>query len=228
VNSDALIHALCADLKPVRRLGSLTVRMLLWSGATLAYVAASSYAWGIRPDLSQALQRPAYMAENACLLLIFVLATRCWLQLGVPGVTRGWVTRALPISIYFVWALLVAVRWAPQAVGQAASLSGASCVYRMSGLTFAPALAAFSMLRNAAPLRPGWSGALALLSSSALAMLGTQVLCAKDDPRHVLLWHVAPVAVAAVLGVWLGNVVLSRGKLTLRGVLRNRQMGGQV
>jgi hypothetical protein len=68
----------------------------------------------------------------------------------------------------------------------------------------------FANLRRAAPLQPRYTGLLALLSTGALAALGTQLLCAKDDLLHVLLWHAGPLALTALLGVSLGDVLLRR------------------
>jgi hypothetical protein len=41
-------------------------------------------------------------------------------------------------------------------------------------------------------------------------MLGTQMLCMKDEARHVLMWHLGPVVAAAFLGVALGRLLLGR------------------
>jgi hypothetical protein len=153
--------------------------------------------------------------------VLFVLAARSASQLSVPGLERGGVTRSLPIVSWFVWVLLIAARWVPGTHAHVArsmvALAGLSCAWRMTWLALAPTLALIVMLRQAAPLKPGWTGLFALLSASSVAILGTQLLCAKDDARHILLWHVSPVVVAAMMGVCLGKWLLrERGRQQVR------------
>jgi hypothetical protein len=209
VNSDELIRSLATDLRRVRRLRDVEGRTLLWAAFALACVSIGTAVIGHRSDLSDRLRDPTYLVENGSLLLMFVVSARSAFQLSIPGMERGRVTRTLPVVGLLLWVSLIAVRLVPGA-SPPASQPGVMCVERMTGLALAPAVALLAMLRRAAPLRRGWAGVCALLAAGSLAMLGTQMLCMRDEPRHVFVWHVGPVVAAALVGAGLGKLFLSR------------------
>ena len=80
----------------------------------------------------------------------------------------------------------------------------------MLGLAFAPAATGLIMLRRAAPRQRGWVGLCTVLAACSLAMLGTQAVCARDAAGHVLVWHAAPVAAAALVGAAVSPRILRR------------------
>jgi hypothetical protein len=47
-----------------------------------------------------------------------------------------------------------------------------------------------------------------LLATSAVGVLGTNIICPNDRPLHVLLWHVLPMTVIAAAGGALGGWLL--------------------
>src|SRR5712691_10060633 len=192
MESEEVVRSLARDLKPVRRLRGVEWRTLLWAGFALSCVSIGTYALGARSDLSWKIRDPAYLRDNALLLLIFVLSARSAFHLSVPGAERSAGARTLPIAGLLVWVCLKAAGHSPgtsdSLAGAAAWMNGWPCVLKMTCLALPPTLAVLFMLRKAAPLNPGWTGWFALLSAGSLSILGSQILCAKDDPRHVFLW----------------------------------------
>jgi len=211
MSSDKIIQYLARDLQPVRRLRGVEQRTLLWGGFALSCVSIGTYVLGARPDLSQKIRDPAYLCESALLLvLIFVFSARSAFHLSVPGAERSKGARMLPLLGLLLWACLIAAHSGHSPSGAADSINGWPCIWRMTGLALAPALAVLLMVRRAAPSSPGWTGWFALLSACSLAMLGTQILCANDDPRHLLIWHFGAVLVAGLVGIYLGRWLLTR------------------
>jgi hypothetical protein len=206
MTSERLVAALVADLKPVRRISAHGTRALIWAAFALIWVSLATSVLGIRADLLHVLHDPSYVTESAALCVVFALAARAAFRLSVPGVASE---RWLPLAALLVWVAAVVLR-SDAALSSTLLASGSACVWRMSALALIPGLAVLRMLRRAAPLEPGWTGLSALLSTSALAMLGTQALCAKDDAGHVLAWHVVPVLLATLLGAGLGKRFLRR------------------
>jgi hypothetical protein len=207
VESEEIVRSLARDLKPVRRLPSVEWRTLFWAAFAVLCMSIETYALGARSDLSGKFRDPTYLLQGALLLLIFVLSARSAFRMSVPGDERSVGTRLPPIAGLVIWVGLVSAGHPPESVPAS---TGWSCVARMSCLALAPTVAVLFMLRKAAPLRPGWTGWFALLSASSLAILGTQILCANDDPRHVFLWHFGPLLGAALVGIHLGRWLLSR------------------
>lgn len=210
MGTEEIVRALVSGVKPVRRLRGVGWRALLWAGFAVMCVSVGAYALGARSDLAWRVRDPTYLRGSALLLLIFALSARGAFRLSVPGVEGGAGARALPILGLLVWVSLIATGHSPSTSDPLSAAAGWPCVWRMACLAFAPTLAALFMLRKAAPLTPGWAGWFALLSAGSLAILGTQILCAKDDPRHLFLWHFGPLLAAALLGVHLGRWFLTR------------------
>src|SRR5690606_34401839 len=81
---------------------------------------------------------------------------------------------------------------------------GWHCVYKTASVAALPGAALFLMVRQAAPLRAGWAGLLAMLATTAVGVLGANVICPNDRPLHMLVWHVLPLMLFAAIGVGLG------------------------
>lgn len=214
MNSDELVRSLVADLRPVRRPRHVDARVALWATLAVSLVCVGSYALGARPDLARKLHDPAYLAESAALLLLFVSSARRAFHLSIPGVERSPLARTIPILELLAWILLIAHRWSAGASdslpGAVSWMGGLPCVGRMLGLALTPAVAIIFTLRKAAPLARAWTGFFAVLSVSALAILGTQMVCMKDEPGHLLVWHVGPVLAVALAGIGAGRLLLTR------------------
>jgi hypothetical protein len=207
------VSLLVAEMKPVRRLRSVDARTGIWASLTLLCGVLGSYALGVRADLPRKLSDATYLAENAALFVLFASSARYAFQLSVPGVERSALTRSLPVLALHTWVILVVIRccfhWFDMGIGTMPWWRGLRCVSRMVGLAIVPASVAFIMMRKAAPLQRGRTGGLTLLSAGSLAILGTQVICAKDQPGHVLVWHVGPLLLVALLGIGAGRLFLN-------------------
>jgi hypothetical protein len=209
VKSEELVRSLVSDLRPVRRLWGVDLRTLLWGGFALLCVGLGTYALGPRVDLASKLRQPSYLLENGSLLLLFALSARGAFRLSIPGLVQNERRRFWPVLGLILWGALIGIRGVqgPHAAlsGAAFWLTGVPCVARMGCLGLVPGVAVFFMVRRGAPLHSGWAGLWALVAASALAMLGTQLLCPKDDPLHLLVWHLTPVLLTGLVGAVLGG-----------------------
>ncbi|HEU4733419.1 MAG TPA: NrsF family protein [Kofleriaceae bacterium] len=209
MNRDELIGALVADLTPVRRLPGAGARAGLWAGLAIAWVGLCAAALGTRPDLASKLREIGFLAENAVLAGVFAAAARWVFQLALPGAAPSVPVQLAPALGFAAWVVALAARAAAAGPGAIAWTAGLPCAARVAGLSLAPAAALFVMLRRATPAARGWSGLLALASPGALAVIGTQLVCAKDAPGHILVWHAGPLVAVALVGIvaggaWLG------------------------
>jgi hypothetical protein len=170
---------------------------------------------GLRADLSLKLQDPSYVVETALLLVFFCAGTLAALRSAIPGAGWNGTTRLVIVAVV-VWALLIAAQGA-SASSPIELRSGLSCLRRTLFLAIAPLGALVTLVRRAAPLDTKASGSLVMFSVGTLAVLGTRLLCARDDVAHALIWHVTPVALLALLGWFGGRVCLSE-----RAVLRRQ------
>jgi hypothetical protein len=173
----------------------------------IVFVTAGTFLLEPRNDLLSRLRDPLFVLANAVLLVVFLVCHRIAFELSVPGAERSTAARALAVWGVLTWGLVLAI---PHATSIGAVPTGWRCISRTASLALLPSIAAFSMLRRAAPLKPGWTGFFALLAAAAIATSGMQMICAKDDPAHVLYWHFIPVLVCAAGGARLGRWLLGR------------------
>lgn len=207
MRTEELISSLVADLAPLRRLRNADARTVLWASLALLCGGLGILWLGARPDLQVKLVDSTYLAEGLALLILFASSARCAFALTVPGTEMGALKRYLPVLALVSWLFLVAAR--TSASGFALS-PGLRCAWRMLALGLAPAAAAFFMLRKAAPHKWGWTGLFALLSAAALGSLATHIICTRDAPGHIFVWHVAPLVVTALFGIAAGALLLRR------------------
>ena len=128
--------------------------------------------------------------------------------LSVPGAERSPLQRAVPLVAGGVWALalVLLLTSGDDPVRRVLALPFHwACLIEIAGLSIVPGWALFAMLRRAAPLRRAWSAALATLAAVALSAVATQFICPVDDPAHLLVGHLLPVAFLSVSGAIVGH-----------------------
>jgi hypothetical protein len=212
VQTEDLIRQLAGEAQPVRRLPSWLVRIAVWLAVAVASGVLVVLWMGPRRDLFAVLLTPVFALETALLVLTAVTAAAGALIVAVPGAERSALVRWLPVTAAFAalfWIaselLVVAAGGGP--VGRFGEAWG--CVAMTIRVGFVPGVVLFAMVGRAAPLRAAWAGLLALLATSAVGVLGTNIICPLDRPVHVLIWHVLPMSLLAGLGAALGIVFLS-------------------
>lgn len=219
MRTDELIQDLASAVEPVRRLRPVAVRALGWCVLSLGSLAAVAFIMGVRRDLGDAVDSADFFFEAALLIVTALSAAAGALTISVPGAERRALVRWAPVM-----AGVACVLWAAGELAMA-SVTGAPtgrvtfawhCVYKTASVAAVPGIALFVMVRQAAPLRAGWAGLLALLATAAVGVLGANVICPVDRPVHMLLWHVAPLMLFAALGAALGTWLL-RWKPLRRG-----------
>src|SRR5262249_54854158 len=123
------------------------------------------------------------------------------------------------IAAALVAAAMGALLWAPggsSPVGGGFAGVGVGCLEKTVGLAALPWVVLLLGLRRGAPVVPATGGVLAGAAAFLLANVAMRVVCPIDAHAHVLVWHLLPAGVAAVLSgvlgaTWLGRWALSAG-----------------
>ena len=216
MKTDDLIVELAKQAGPVQPLPPPSARLARWTGGALLATAASVLVIGARVDLVPQLRDEAFLGIAAVTLLTALLAAFCALVLSIPGAERSPAQRALPFVAAAIWmvSLIVFLRADGDSMGRLLALPiHPLCIFEIAALGVIPGWTLFTMLRRAAPLKPGWTAALATLAAVSVGAAGTQLLCPIDDPAHHLVGHVMPVALLTGWGAlffrrslnWLGR-----------------------
>ena len=210
MRTDDLIRQLTSDAQPVRRLRPVAVRVAGWVVLAIASFAVVALLMGVRRDLGEAIDQANFAVQALLLIVTALSAAAGALIVSVPGAQRKALVRWLPVI-----AGVLAVVWVAGELVFAAAIGAPTgrltfawhCIYKTTAIAAVPGIALFLMVRRAAPLHAAWAGLLAVLATTAVGVLGANVICPVDRPLHMLLWHVSPLVLfaggGAALGMWL-------------------------
>jgi hypothetical protein len=218
LRTEELIGQLVAEAEPAAPFLSPVRRAFLWTVVAAVCVALGLVHFGIRGDEMSGWYRVGFALRLTLLVSTMWLAVVAAFRLSVPGEDqRAW-ARWWPI---LTLAILVAMVTADVLMAAAAGDLGSpmrawKCVRKMSFVGALPAVLAIVLIQRAQALEPRWAILLGVLAAGAAGAVTSELACPIHAPIHVLLWHVLPVALSAVLGVALGMLFSTR-RVSRRG-----------
>lgn len=191
MKTDDLVSILVVNLTPVRRLRPPGVRAACWLTLAAVVVGLLSIIQGIRPDLLQRLNDPAFAVSLAAALLTAALAAVAAFQVSLPDRSERWLL--LPVPALVVWISNIGYQCLTQWIAidpKGVMLGDAARCFATLVLSGLPlSLAMLLMLRYAAPLRPS---AVALMGSLAVAGVTASALSLfhiLDATALILMWN---------------------------------------
>jgi len=204
IKTPDLIASLAANATPVRRLRPPVMRAACWLLLAAVVLTLLAVNQGIRPDLVQRLQEPAFAASMAASLLTGVLATIAAFLVSLPDRSRLWLL--LPVPALIAWLSNVGYQCLTQwvAIGpDGMSFGEAARCFATLVLTSLPlSLAMLVMLRYAAPLRPTAATFMGSLAVAAITATALSLFHVIDATVMILMWNFG----TAVLLVGLAGV----------------------
>lgn len=181
-------------------------------GVLVLYATVVQLVSGLRADLVLQLARPMFVLElialtglclsaaMACVLVMYPDAyqKRHWLKLPVVFVVCvvGLLQQQLGMPAH------------PTMVLSAEAAHPMECTLSIAATAILPTALIFMLLRKGATLMPLGAGALAVVTSWSVSVLTLRLAEANDSIMHLLTWHYLPSIGFAVLGAWLGRVML--------------------
>lgn len=213
MRTEDLIADLASRAAPVRPLPSPGVRALGWLGVAFVFGAAGLVVFGNRPGLDSLVAQPYFLWTAILALATAVFAVIGALVMAIPGAERSPLLRGATVAIVGLWAVTLATMIVRADHGFASVSDWYICFMRVVAIGLVPAVAVIAMLRRAAALRPGWTGALAMAAAAAAGALAIQFICPLDDAAHALIGHFGPVVTAGAFGALSAGPLLSTRKL---------------
>jgi len=214
---DQLIGDLVADLKPVRRAGRIGVWIAAWLAIAFLYSLLMTVATGpMRPGaLHDLIDYPWFAGET--LLAITAVLTLTWgaLRFTIPGALRParhfWLT-LIPL---LAWVGVYGVGfWHP--AHPVSTLGDRGVCFLQIFLFSLPALGLMLWFARAQfPLWPRITGALGGAAAAAIPGALMQFAC-MYEPKHILIFHLAPMLASAVVGALVAPFVLQVRKAVPR------------
>jgi hypothetical protein len=204
MDTNALIDALVADLRPVRRLHAPWLRLLEWLAISIPAVAAVVALAGVRPDLGARLTQPAFCIEQAAAVGTALVAGWAALVGCVPGAPRWKVwTPIVPLTL---WMLSLGhqcwIEWVRFGSHGMDFRADWMCLPIIALTSAVPALAMVIAIRRGARLSAApvlWGS----LAAAALANVSLRLFHAEDAALMIIVWQFGSVALfTSVLGAF--------------------------
>lgn len=207
---EELVKILAADAKPVRRLSSPMVRLLIWLGISIAYAALVVWLMGLRPDILSKLGDARFVVELSATFMTSVLAAAAAFCAGCPGRPIWERFAPLPALGLWFWSLGEGC-WQSFAASGAEGLSfriDFVCLPSILLVGILPGAVILKMIRQGAPIAPTTTTALATLAAAALGATALRLFHEQDASVMVLVWQFGSVVLLASLGALTGRRLL--------------------
>lgn len=210
MDTDRLLLALAADNdhrpQPVRTQLAVALLVALPVAAAMMLVTI-----GLRPDFMAAMRNPFFDLKFVITLALAIPAIVISVHLSRPEAVLGrWVWMLLLAPFILVGAI-IAEMMMPQRSPMMTRMMGKGamlCTAAISLLSLPILAAALWALRQGAPTRPAFVGALAGLMSSGLAATVYATHCTDDSPLFVAVWYTIATAAVTALGAFAGSRML--------------------
>lgn len=207
IKTPDLIASLATNLTPVRRLRPPMRRAARWLVLAAFVLTLLAISQGLRPDLAQKLQQPAFAVSMAASLLTGVLAAIAAFLVSLPDRSRLWLL--LPVPALCVWLFNIGYQCLVQWISigpDGVSLGEAARCFATLVLTSLPlSLSMLVMLRYAAPLRPTAVTLMGSLAVAAITATALSLFHALDATVMILMWNVGTAALFVGLGGLFGR-----------------------
>jgi hypothetical protein len=206
-----LIRELSEDLGPRPRLrGPFQLALLWWVGAWIFVVAATLVVQPMRPGFAdQLLASPQFAAETLLGMVAGAVAIGVAFAVGIPGWGSPRRRITLVLGLLALWAGsyfygLVDPALEPSMLGKRPLCFLEVLIHGLPIL-----IAGLLLLRRLAPLERWSAGLVTGAAAGAIPGLLMQLACLYI-PSHILIFHLAPGLVLALLGSLAGRVLLRR------------------
>ncbi len=214
MKTEDLVNQLTNNLEPVKTLETPVKRLIRWLCVSALCIAVGIFVMGLRHDFSEASSSIRFWLETILILASAISAALAAFILSVPGNNKKQL-KFIPFCCIALWAataVVLSLRQFGEAAHGFSAGSGMPCMSSIYILAVVPGAVLFAMICHAAPLNKPWVGILCVIAATALGALGLQFVCGASGPMHILVWHLLPVLVIGLLGIWLGKSVFNWDK----------------
>ena len=219
ISTPDLIAALAADANPVRRLRPPLCRAGNWLTLALLLLILLGLLHGLRPDLTEHLQRPVFVLGTLAAVATGVLAAVSCFLISLPDRSRLWAL--LPAPSLAVWVSAIGygclTYWI--SIGPHGLQIGEAfrCFATLVLISAPLSLAMILMTRYAAMLRPALVTIVGSLSVAAITATALSIFHSIDASLMILIWNLGAAVLIITLGGTLGPRLLA--SLSARRIL---------
>jgi hypothetical protein len=207
-NIENLIDSLALDVTPVKPAVHPFMLSLGWAAMAAAYLVASLWLSGLRPDLTQKLDEPWFVAEVAALALIFIATSLSAAVLAFPDLHQMRRAAWAPVGLFALFIAILFFAWRAAVPPAPLPVHSFECTVSITLFSLLPAVWTFFSMRRFASTHYRWAGSVALLSAFSVGALWLRLHELNDSIVHVVQWHYLPMLGIGLIGWWLGKRLL--------------------
>ena len=204
------VDRIVADLRPVRRLWPLSLRLAVWAAleaGVLVFVAYHSD----RSDLAQDLANPWYLLDIAAFILTGVVGATLALRAAIPGREPQPAETGFLVVLASASPLLLVHQPFNGTVPVGTFVdAGLPCALGTFLFAAVPWLALLWAVKRGAPLSAGLDGALIGTAAFFRSFATMRINCPIDEATHLLVWHFLPTLIGVALSAWAGSLLFKR------------------
>lgn len=206
---DKLMDDLSADAHAVKPLAPPTALFFRLFAVLAAYAFIILFVGGLRADFSEYIVQPVFALEAALLMAVTLSSLRAALLLAYPDRYQRPYAHLLPaLSSLLLILLLIAQLIMGEFTAPPSHLHTLQCTLCIAATAAMPAALIFILLHKGATTQPVHAGLYAVMAATAISGLTIRFYEANDNLPHLLQWHYAPIVAFAVMGAWLGKLLL--------------------
>jgi hypothetical protein len=200
----ALVERIVAELRPVRRLWPVRVRLAIWlviEAGVLLLVIRNAH----RTDLAQQIRNPWYLLGVGGFAMAGAVGSALALRSAIPGREP----RRMELGLLMVLTVAAALLLLHEPINPVMPIEnfiyqGLPCAFGIAIFASLPWLVLFWALKRGAPLAGGTGGALAGAGAFLFSFAFMRVNCPIDEGLHLFMWHFLPALVGVALSAGVG------------------------
>ena len=206
----ALVERLVSELRPVKRLWPVSVRLAIWIAletGVLLVVLHNHH----RTDLAQQFTNPWYVFGVAGFALAGALGALLALRSAIPGREP----RGIELAALVVLTIASAMVLLHEPISLVMPIGtfihqGLPCAFGIAMFASLPLLALLWAVKRGAPLAGGIGGALAGAGAFLFSFAFMRVNCPIDEGLHLFMWHFLPALFGVALSAGAGFLLFRR------------------
>jgi hypothetical protein len=201
----ALVRRLAAELKPTRSMWPVSIRLALWMALEIGILM-----WvmtGSGRNVIGRLKEPAYAMEALFFGFAAVILAALALRSAIPGRFLSTLEATIAGLLVLAGTLLITASVPMDTARSVAEFVrvGLQCALRIGLYSALPLAALWWMIVRGASMQGGLSGLLTGGSAVFFAMTILRLECPNNEPLHILIWHLLPALLLAMLSALAGS-----------------------
>ncbi len=202
------IASLVADADSVQLAPSPLTLWLKWMGVAVVYIGISLLVLGVRSDVLVRLHSAMFIAEMGVLITIVVTTALSASLLAYPDIYQRSRWTLAPIFMFVIFVGIIALAWQADNPPAPLPVHSYQCSLTIAVLALLPAAWMFYSMRQLASTHRHFAGVVTMLSAFSIGAITLRLSEQTNSIIHVIEWHYLPMIGVALLGMWLGKVLL--------------------